>query len=178
MPSNNLPRSSLVPDLFGQVFSERSRIDAGRYCAYNGFLGVLLLGGAIVLRVSAPPELLGQAGFVLVVVSAVVLLSSLIVPLARPRSVPPLLAVQGALVVVLTLAFAAACARWATRTAHHSFRYLPGLIVAGTTYGAAQWAEFGPSRARPRPWRVAGFVAGVVFEAVVAALILPTLLCT
>jgi hypothetical protein len=168
----NTPRASLLRDLCAQLFSDGARIDAGRCCAYNAFLGILLLGGAVVLRVSAPPDPLGPRGFTLVVASAVVLLAALIVPLARPGLVPALLAAQGALIVVLAVGFALACAKWASGTpATRSFRYLPGLIVVGSTYGTALWADFGPARARPRPWRVAGFVVGLALEGVVAALI-------
>jgi hypothetical protein len=52
---------------------------------------------------------------------------------------------------------------------------LPGLIVARATYGAALWADFGPARPRPRPLRLAGFIAGVALEAVVAALVVGVL---
>jgi hypothetical protein len=46
----------------------------------------------------------------------------------------------------------------------------------GTTYGATLWADFGPPRARPRPWRLSGFLAGVALEVVVAAMLLSALL--
>jgi hypothetical protein len=36
--------------------------------------------------------------------------------------------------------------------------------------------DFGPARARPRPWHLAGFIAGVALEAVVAALVVGVVL--
>jgi hypothetical protein len=168
----NTPRASFLRDLIAQLFSQDARIDAGRWCAYNTFLGVLLLGGALVLRVSGPPDPLGARGFVLVAASAAVLLAALVVPFAWPRLVPALLTAHGVLVVALTVGFAGACAGWALGTpATRSFRYLPGLIVVGATYGAALWADFGPVRARPRPWRLAGFIGGLALEVAVAALV-------
>jgi hypothetical protein len=163
---------SFTTDLIAQLFSDRARFAAERCSAYNGFLGLLLLAGAFALRLSGPPDRLGDLGFALVVASAVALLAAYVVPATRPRLVPLLLAAHGALIVALTAAFALACAAWALATpVAGSFRYLPGLIVVGTTYGAALWADFGPRRARPRPWRLAGFLAGVAIEGVVAVLV-------
>ncbi len=162
---------SFARDLLAQVFSDKSHIDAGRYCAYNGFLGVIILGAAIVLEVSGSPPALGIWGVALVALSGMALMTALVMPLAWPGRVPKLLAVHGALVLVLTAAFAISCARWALLASPRpSFRYLPGLIVVGVTYGTAQWAEI-RSHGR-RAWRFRGFVAGVVAETVVAALVL------
>lgn len=173
----NTPAASFLADLFAQLFSAAARIDAGRCCAYNSFLGLLLLGGAFVLRLSGPPDLLGRFGFAFVVASAAVLLAALIVPVTRPRLVPALLAAQGAVVIALTVGFALACAAWALgRPSTRAFRYLPGLIVVGATYGAALCADFGPARARPRPWRLVGFIAGIALEVVVAALVVGAVL--
>jgi hypothetical protein len=175
--AGNAPRTSFLKDLIAQIFSDRTRIDAERCCCYNGRLGVVLLGGVLALHFSAPPDLLGGPSFALVVVGALVLLAALIVPVTRPQRVPALLALQGLVVVALTLAFALACVVWALGTPEsHAFRYLPGLIGVGTTYSAALWASFGPPRARPRPWRLAGLIAGVVLELAVAALLLVKLL--
>ena len=177
--AGNASRTSFLNDLIAQIFSDRTRIDAERCCSYNGRLGVVLLGDALALHFSAPPDLLGGPGFALVVVAALVLLAALIVPMTRPQLVPALLALQGLVVVALTLAFALACAVWALGTPEtHAFRYLPGLIGVGATYGAALWANFGPPRARPRPWRLAGFIAGVVLELAVAAFLVVKLLCS
>jgi hypothetical protein len=173
----NTPLASFLLDLFAQLFSARARIDAERCCTYNGFLGLLLLGGALAVRLSGPPQPHGGSGFALVVASAVVLLAALVVPATRPRLVPSRLAVQGAIIIALTIAFALTCAAWALRTpAAGTFRYLPGLIVVGTTYGAALWADFGPADVRPRPWRLAGFIGGFALEAAVATLVVGALL--
>jgi hypothetical protein len=169
----NTSRPWFLSDLFAQLFSDRSRSDAGRYRGYNGILGLLLLAGAFVLRLSGPPNPLGRVGFALVIGSAAILLAALVVPLTRPPLVPSLLAAHGVVIIALTFGFALACAAWALGTpATRAFRYLPGLIVVGTTYGAALWADFGPARARPRPWRLAGFITGIALELVVAALLL------
>jgi hypothetical protein len=171
------PLGAFVFDLFAQLFSAGARIDAPRCCSYNGFLGLLLLGGALALRLSEPPDVLGERGFTLVIASSVVLLAALVVPATRPRLVPTLLATQGLVVAALTAGFALACARWALGSPEsHTFRYLPGLIVLGGTYGAALWADFGPGRLRPRPWRLAGFIAGVALEAAVAVLVVRAML--
>src|SRR5689334_7668619 len=74
-------KGTFVSDLLTQVFSDRARIDAGRYCAYNGFLGLILLAAALALRYSGSRDPLGAAGFALVVSSALVLIAALIVPL-------------------------------------------------------------------------------------------------
>jgi len=175
--AGNAPQTSFLNALIGQIFSDRTRIDAARCCSYNGRLGVVLLGGSLALHFSAPPDLLGGPGFVLVVAGALVLLAALVVPVTRPQLVPAMLAAQGLIIVALTFGFALACAAWAIGTPEtHAFRYLPGLIGVGATYGAALWANFGPPRARPRPWRLAGFIAGIVLELVVAALLVAALL--
>jgi hypothetical protein len=164
---------SFLTELIAQVFSDRARIDAERYCSYNGFLGLLLLGSACALRLSTPPRVLGAPSFAFVVASALVLIAALVVPLLRPGLVPALLAVQGVVIVALTFGFALACAAWAIGTpATHAFGYLPGIIALGATYGAALWADYGPPRARPRPWRLAGLIAGAVLEVLVGALLL------
>ncbi len=172
------PLATFVFDLFAQLFSAGARIDAARCCSYNGFLGLLLLAGALALRLSGPPDVLGGPGFTLVIASSVVLLAALVVPATRPRLVPVLLATQGVVVVALTAGFALACARWALGSTPESrtFRYLPGLIVLGGTYGAALWADFGPARMRPRPWRLAGFIAGVALDTAVAVLVVGAML--
>lgn len=173
------PRASFLNDLIAQVFSDRVRFDVARCCSYNGFFGLVLLGGACALRLAGPPDPLGAVGFGFVVASALVLLSALVVPLMRPRLVSTLLVVQGALILALTLGFAFACAAWAIGSVEtHSFRYLPGLIAVGTTYGATLCADFGRPGARPRRWRVAGFITGIVLEMLVAVLLLAGLLRT
>jgi hypothetical protein len=160
-----------------QVFSDGARIEATRWCGYNGFFGLVLLGGALALRLSGPPELLGAGGFVFVVGCAGVLLAAFVVPLIRPRLVSALLAAQGVVIVALTLGFAGACAAWALGEPEgRAFRYLPGPIVVGLTSGAALWADFGPARARARRWRLAGAVAGLVLEAVVAVVVVGAVL--
>jgi len=166
-------RSSVLKDLFGQLASDTPRIDAGRWCAHNAFVGMILFGGALVLRFSGGTDLLGTHSFALVLAAASALLVAAIVPLARPAMVPLVLALDGVLIVALTVAFALACVWWTRQPAPRpSFGYLPGLITTGATYGAALWADFGPSRAHPRRWRLAGFVVGVALDATVAALVI------
>ena len=153
------------------------RFDAARCCSYNGFLGLVLLGGALALRFAGPPDPLGTVGFGFVVMSAVVLTAAFVVPLTRPRLVPALLVTQGVVILALTLGFAAACVAWAFGSLQtHSFGYLPGLIAIGSTYGATLCANFGRPHARPRSWRLIGFIAGGVLEVLVAALLLAALL--
>ncbi len=168
-----------LKDLFGQVASNRPRIDAVRWCAYNAFVGTILLGGALVLRLSGPPDPLGPRAFVLVAASALCLILAAIVPLLRPGLVSAVLAADGVLVIALTFAFAFACLRWARHPAPmRSFRYLPGLIATGVTYGAALWADFGPVRAHARRWRQAGFVLGAVLDGVVGVFVIAAALRT
>lgn len=144
-------RASFLRDLFRQLASSAPRIDVGRWCAHNAFLGTILLGGALVLRFSAPPDVLGARGFAFVVASAGALLAAAVLPLVRPTLVPALLAADGLLVIALTVAFS---------------------ITTAMTYGSALWADFGPDRAHARPWRRAGFILGIALEAVVGALVI------
>jgi hypothetical protein len=147
-------RFTLLNDLFRQLASDSPRIDAGQWCAHNAFVGTILLGGALLLRFSGPPYLL-----------------------VRPALVPALLATDGIAVLALTIAFSIACIGWARHSAGiRSFRYLPGLITTGATYGAALWSDFGPSRANPRRWRQAGFVIGIALGLVVGAVVIPAAL--
>jgi hypothetical protein len=163
-------------DLLAQLFADGARIDASRWCGYDGLLGLVLLGGALALRLSGPPDLLGGLGFVLVVACSAVLIAALVVPLIRPRLVPALLAMHGVVIVALTLGFAGACAAWALgEPESRAFRYLPGPIVVGLTSGAALWADFGPARARARRWRLAGALVGLALEAVVAVVVAPAM---
>ncbi len=172
-------RPSFLQDLFAQLGSEEPRIDAGRWCAHNAFAGVILLGGALVLRTSGPPDLLGARGFALMAGSAAALILAAIVPLVRPTLVRPLLALDGVLVMALTIGFAMACVGWARGAAGtRSFRYLPGLMTTAATYGSALWADFGPAGAHRRRWRRAGFAAGVALDAVVGALVIAAALGT
>jgi hypothetical protein len=176
-PRDKATLGTFVSELFAQLFSARSPIDAARCCSYNGSLGLLLLAGAVVLRLSGPSDELGGFTLTLLVLASLVLLAAFVVPATRPRYVPALLAVHGVVVLGLTAGFALACARWALDSPEsHSFRYLPGLIVLGGTYAGALWADFGPPRAHPRPWRLAGFVVGVALEIAVAALVVAALL--
>lgn len=166
-------RGSFLRDLFGQVASEHPRIDAGRWCAHNAFVGTILLGGALVLRLSGPPDPLGPHAFVLVAASALGLILAAVVPLLKPGLVPAVLAADGVLVIALTFGFAFACLSWARQAVPmRSFRYLPGLIATGATYGAALWADFGPVRVHARRWRQAGFVVGVVLDGVVGVFVI------
>ena len=168
-----LERASFLRDLFAQLWSDHPRIDAGPWCAYNAFFGTILLGGALVLRLSGSPDLLGTTALGVIVAAAVALIAAAILPLVRPPLVRPLLAVDGLLVIALTGAFAVTCVGWARETGTtRSFRYLPGLITAGATYGAALWADFGTARAHARRWRLAGFVLGLALDAVVSVLVI------
>lgn len=176
VPASDRAPLAFLSDLFAQLFSDGARIDAERYCKYDGVLGLLLLAGAVVTRSSGPPDPLGAGGFALVVASGATLVLGLVVSALRPRWVPALLALHGALVLALTLGLAVACAFWALGPSEtRAFRYLPGLIVVGTTYGAALWADHGPARARPRAWRFAGFVAGLVLEVAVGVMVVAVL---
>jgi hypothetical protein len=166
-------RASFLRDLFAQLGSDGARIDAGRWCASNGFLGAILFGGAMALRFSGPPDLLGARGLAVVLASAGALLLAALIPLVRPGLVPAWLVLDGVLVLALTVAFMIVCVDWARTSApSRSFRYLPGLITTGVTYGAAQLADFGPGRANPRPWRLAGFWVGAALDAVVGAAVI------
>jgi hypothetical protein len=170
---------SFLRDLFAQVFSNGARIDAQRYCVYNGFLGLLLLAGAFALRLSGPLGPIGAGAFSLVIVAALVLAAALVVPSTRPGLVPTLLATQGVVIVAMTLGFAFASVFWALGgTTTRAFKYLPGLIVVAMTYGSTLWADYGPARARPRPWRLAGFITGIALEAAVGALVVGALVAT
>lgn len=166
-------RASFLTDLFRQATAGEPRIDAGRWCAHNAFVGTILLGGGLVLRVAGPPDPLGAAGFAFLIATSVALIAAAIVPLVRPGLVQVVLALDGVLVTVLTVAFAAACMRWGLEaSATRSFRYLPGLITTAATYGASQWADFGPVRAHARRWRLAGFLTGVALDLVVAVVVI------
>jgi hypothetical protein len=170
-------RSSFLKDLFGQLASDVPRIDAGRWCAHNAFVGMILIGGAFVLRFSGPPHQLGPRGFALVLGAGIALVAAAIVPLVRPALVPAVLAADGLVVLALTAAFAVACLSWTRETAPRgSFRYLPGFITTAATYGGALWADFGPSRARPRRWRLAGLVLGIALDAVVGVMVIGVVL--
>jgi len=170
-------RASFLKDLFGQLASDTPRIDAGRWCAHNAFVGTILVGGAFVLRFSGPPDPLGARGFALVLGAGIALFVAAIVPLVRSALVPAVLAADGLVVIVLTLAFAIACVSWTREAAPRgSFRYLPGVVTTAATYGGALWADFGPRRAHPRRWRLAAFVLGVGLDAVVGLLVLGAVL--
>ena len=173
----NERRASFLGDLLAGVFSDRVRFDAARCCSYNGFFGLVLLVGAFAVRFAGPPDPLGTAGFGFVVASALVLTAALVGPLMRPRLTDALLIAQGVVILTLSLGFALGCAAWAIGSVQgHSFRYMPGLIAIGATYGATLCTDFGPARAHGRRWRCAGFIAGSALEVVVAALLIAALL--
>lgn len=173
----DVPRASFSSDLLAGVFSDRVRFDAARCCSYNGFLGLVLLAGTFVTRFAGPPDPLGTLGFGLVFASALVLIAAFVVPLTRPRLVLALLAAQGVVILALSLGLALGAAAWSVgKLEAHSFKYLPGPIAVGTTYGATLWADFGRPRARPRRLRLAGFVLGVVLEVSIAGLLIAKLL--
>lgn len=168
---------AFLRELFAQVFSDGARIEARRYVAYDGLLGALVLAGAVVLWGSGAAVPLGGLGFGVVFGAGLVLAAPWVVGRARPGVVAPLLAAHGAVVAALALGLGWACGSWALAPrAEGSFRYLPGLLLVGMTYGGALWADFGPWRGRPRPWRLAGFVAGLALEGVVAVLVIRALI--
>jgi hypothetical protein len=170
-------RNLFLKDLFGQLWSDRPRIDAGRWCAHNAFVGMILIGGAFVLRFSGPPEQLGPRGFALVLSAGIALFVAAIAPLVQPALVRAVLAADGLVVIALTAAFAVACVSWTRETSPRgSFRYLPGFITTAATYGGALWADFGLSRAHPQRWRLAGFVLGVALDAVIGVLVIGAVL--
>ena len=142
-------RPHWLAELVAQMTSDRDIISPGRYCAYNAFLGVILLGIAAIIAVDPGhgPEsasvALGAAGVALVVAIPVALL--------RPSWVGRLLAWQGALLILLALVLAAGSMRWALyASAAAPFRYLPGLTLLLLAYGALQATGFGRWRARAR----------------------------
>jgi hypothetical protein len=157
-------------DLVRQVFSDQELISPGRYCAYNAFAGVVLVAAAVLMQLEprfGSPRMALPIGLV-----ALVLLSAIPVAWGRPRAVPKLLILHGALFVLLGLAFAAESVRWAFfAPAPSPFRYAPGLSLAGLTYGALQVAGFG-DWAKPRRLRIAGLTAGVICEIVLAVALL------
>jgi hypothetical protein len=164
-------RLDWVKDLFAQVFADREIIGPGQYCAYNAFVGVILLLFAVLSWVEprgAPGidvPLLGGGGLILVAGVALALL--------RPAVAVRFLAVHGVVIVVL------AAWLWADSMKHVlspgplvNFKYLPGPILVATSYGALQIAAFGPWPRRARLVRLGGFVVGLLLElAMVASLL-------
>lgn len=150
-----------------QVFSPREIIPPGTYCAYNAFAGIILLVAAILVHIE--PGWGTTAGAAALGLVALVMMSAIPVALLRPAAVPALLVLQGSLFILLGLAFAADCVRWALFAPPlRPFRYAPGLVLVIVTYGALQAAGFGPSAARARRLRIAGLVAGILCELLVA----------
>src|SRR3990172_1107186 len=97
------------------------------------------------------------------------MMSAIPVALLRRAALPSLLVLQVSLYNLLGLAFDADCVRWALFAPPlRPFRYAPGLVLVIVTYGALQAAGFGPSAARARGLRVAGLVARVLCELLVA----------
>jgi hypothetical protein len=167
-------RGAWARELLRQVFSDESLIPAGRYCAYNAFLGLIVLGFAIAFSVDPPPGHDTRVVLALPGVVGLCLLAGIPVTLLRPGAALRLLAVHGALIVLLTVWFLGTSVRSTFGSPATSFRYFPGLVLLGFSYGMLQVAQFGPWPRQARMLRLAGFVVGVAGEvgfAVVAILV-------
>jgi hypothetical protein len=130
---------------------------------------LIVLGFAIAFSVDPPP---GHDTRVVLVFAGVVglcLLVGIPVTLLRPGGAPRLLAVHGALIVLLTLWLLSTSVRSTFVSSVTSFRYFPGPILLGLSYGMLQVAQFGPWPRQARTLRLGGFIVGVTGEVVFAA---------
>jgi hypothetical protein len=157
-----------VAELFRQVSADRDLIGPGRYTAYNGLLGLILVGVAAIILVE-PGHGSPLAGGALAVIGAVLCAG---VPVARFRAgaLDRVLVAQGGALVALALGLAAGSVRWALRAPPHApFRYLPGLTLVLLVYGALQIAFYGGWRpGLDRRLRRAALLVGVGCEIVLA----------
>lgn len=150
-------------DLVAQVFSERDLIDAGTYAAYNIFVGLILIGAAVLVLVE--PHLGPIALAVALGIAGLAMVAALPVAFLWPRAISGLLGAHGVLFILLALSLAGDSIRWALLAPPlSSFRYLPGLIVVALTYGGLQVAIFGPRVANARRIRIASLTIGVLAE--------------
>jgi hypothetical protein len=162
-------RGGWARELLREVFADQPGIPPGRYCAYNAFVGLILVAFAVVLWVDPRPGRDSPADVGFIGVVGVILLSGIAVALWRPAATSWLLAVHGALIVLLTLWLLGTGIRAALTSPLTSFRYLPGPVLIGMSYGMLQVAQFGPWRRQSKGLRRAGFVAGIAGEVAFAA---------
>jgi hypothetical protein len=156
-------RLALLGDLAAQVFSERELVAAGTYAAYNIFVGLILVGAAVLVLVE--PRLGPVALAVAIGATGLVMVSALPVVYLWPRAMSTLLCGHGVLFILLALSLAGDSIRWALQAPPSApFRYLPGLIVVPLTYGGLQVAAFGPRLANARRIRIAALIAGALAE--------------
>jgi hypothetical protein len=159
--------SASLRELVAQVFSERELIDPGTYAAYNIFVGLILVGAAVLVLVE--PRVGPIALAVALGIAGLTMVAALPVAYLLPRATIGLLCAHGVLFILLALSLAGESIRWALLAPPlSSFRYLPGLIVAALTYGGLQVAVFGPRWANARRIRVASLTIGVLAELAVA----------
>jgi hypothetical protein len=157
--------------LFARVFSDQERIDAGRYCAYNAFIGLILLLAALLLWVE--PDRLSEVGVPLCGTAGLILVSGVVLALKRPAAMFRLLAFHGVLIVLLACVFLGDGVRLALAAKPLvNFKYFPGPFLVAVTYGMLQTAAFGPWPKQARGVRIAGFVTGVAGEIAMAASLL------
>jgi hypothetical protein len=164
-------RLGWLVDLFRQVFSDRAIIPAGTYCAYNAFVGLLLLAAAVLMRVE--PSFGSPRAGIAAALAAVALIAAVPVALRRPTAAPKLLFVHGLIFVLLAIALAVDAIGW-TRLPppRGAFRYAPGLTLVLFTYGGLQIGTFGPWRNRARAIRIGGLAVGVIIELITGVVLL------
>jgi hypothetical protein len=169
------PGNTRAWDLVVQVFSDREIVSAGRYCAYNAFVGLILVLAAALFWVD-PKHRYAAFGAALCGVVGLIMMAGAPLALVRPRATLRLLAVHGALIVlVVTWLFVEAMMDALSPAPLVSFRYMPGPTLIAVTYGMLQIATFGPWPSQARRLRLAGFFTGVVAEIALAAALLARL---
>jgi hypothetical protein len=162
-------------DLVAQVFSDREIVTAGTYCAYNAFVGLILVLVAVLFWVTPTHRYAAVAGPLCGVVGLILIAGA---PLAfvRPRATVRLLAVHGALIFLVAVWFFAETMKAALSPAPLiSFKYIPGPLLVAVTYGTLQLATFGPWPSQARRLRLAGFFLGLAAEVALAAALLARL---
>jgi hypothetical protein len=162
-------RGAWAGELLREVWTDTPSIPSGRYCAYNAFLGLILTGVAFGMWIDGGPVLGSALNAGALSAIGVVLLSGIAVALLWPAAVRRMLVVHGALILILTLGLLDSGIEWALASRGASFRYVPGPVLMGMSYGALQVAEFGPWSHHSKRLRVAGFLAGIGGELVFAA---------
>lgn len=162
-------RGAWARELLREVWTETPSIPPGRYCAYNAFLGLILSGLAFVMWIDRWPVIGSTLNAGALGAIGIVLLSGIGLALLWPAAVTRMLVVHGVLILILTLGFLGSGIEWALAPRAASFRYLPGPVLMGMSYGALQVAEFGPWSRHSKRLRVAGFIAGICGELVFAA---------